>query len=141
VKKTDIDVGNTKGLSEEPVLLLDTMGELASIYTVSDIVFIGGSLVNFGGHNFMEASCLGKAVLFGPFMFNFRDDVEAFKAGNAAREVEDQHALETGIRQLLNEPEHAAAMGQRARELLAGLRGATQKNVKIVKEILEKYRK
>ena len=76
--------------AQPPVLLLDTLGELAACWGLADIAFVGGSLTNRGGQNMIEPAAYGAAVLFGPNTDNFRDVVEALLSRRAARVVTDQ---------------------------------------------------
>ncbi len=69
------------------VFLLDTIGELSSLYQFADIAFVGGSLVARGGHNVLEAAQYGKAILVGPHTENFRDIIDFFRRADALRVV------------------------------------------------------
>ncbi len=69
------------------VFLLDSIGELASLYEFADLAFVGGSLVPRGGHNVLEAAQFGTPILVGPYTENFRDIVEVFRAADALRVV------------------------------------------------------
>lgn len=116
------------------IFVLDTVGQLLSFYNIADIVFVGGSLVKTGGHNILEPASLGKPVLFGPYMFNFRDIADLFLKNKAAILVSDQEALKTKIKSLLYSPLEAAELGRRARELIQQNQGATKSNTQLIKE-------
>jgi len=124
---------------ETTVFILDTVGELLSFYNIADIVFVGGSLVEIGGHNILEPAALGKPVMFGPHMFNFRDIADLFLSEKAALLVHNQEELKTRIRYLLNNPSAAAQLVQRAQELILQNQGATNKNVELIKELYAGY--
>ena len=110
------------------VFLLDTIGELASLYEFADIAFVGGSLVPRGGHNVLEAAQFGTAILVGPHTENFRDIVEAFRKADALRVVTMQSLTPT-VLQLAGESRRArAALGQRAAEVVRSQQGATQQD-------------
>jgi len=118
---------------ETTVFILDTIGELLSFYNIADIVFVGGSLVKIGGHNILEPAALGKPVMFGPYMFNFRDIADLFLGEKAALLVHNPEELKTKIRYLLNNPSAAAQLVQRAQELIFKNQGATKKNAELIK--------
>jgi 3-deoxy-D-manno-octulosonic-acid transferase len=110
------------------VFLLDTIGELASLYQFADLAFVGGSLVPRGGHNVLEAAQFGAAILVGPHTENFRDIVEAFRKTNALRVVTPQ-TLTPAVLQLLENDDERGALGHRAREVVRSQQGATKKTV------------
>jgi 3-deoxy-D-manno-octulosonic-acid transferase len=110
------------------VFLLDTIGELASLYEFADIAFVGGSLVPRGGHNVLEAAQVGTAILVGPHTENFRDIVEAFRKADGLRVVTMQSLIPT-VLQLLENYDERVALGQRASEVVRSQQGATQKTV------------
>jgi 3-deoxy-D-manno-octulosonic-acid transferase len=113
-----------------PVLLANTTGELMSLLTVSDIVFVGKSLGgNHEGQNIIEPATLGKAVLFGAGMSNFRDVVKIFKAADAVVEVADERELTAAVRRLLDSPADRAALGGRARQAVVDSRGAMAQTI------------
>jgi len=96
------------------ILLLDTLGELGDFFACSDIAFVGGSLVDFGGHNILEPARLGKAILFGPYMTNLQAVAEEFKAMGAAVEVADGKALCGALVRILSDENQRIAMGRQA---------------------------
>ncbi len=110
------------------VFLLDTIGELASLYEFADVTFIGGSLVLRGGHNVLEAAQFGKAILVGPHTENFRDIIGIFRRADALRVVTPQSLTPT-VLQLLENHEERAALGQRALEVMRSQQGATERTV------------
>jgi len=114
------------GLSEPgSVFLLDSLGELAGLYRLADVVFVGGSLVPSGGHNILEAAAFGKVPIYGPSMENFRSMAAQFLSAQAAIEVKSAEELSGAWRGLLGDPTRAARMGERARDLANRNRGAT----------------
>lgn len=119
---------------EWDVLILDTMGELAQTYSLCDLAFVGGSLVPRGGHNLLEPAFYGKPVIFGPYMDNFAHLARTFVRAGAARVVDDEKDLcEMFLRvdeQLIQE------MGVKARQALDSLRGATEKTIKAIEEMM-----
>lgn len=107
------------------VLLIDSIGELASLYALADIAFVGGSLVPRGGHSILEPAQHGVAILVGPHTENFRDIVELFRTQDAVRIVAPA-ALIRALTDLLDNDSERAALGRRALETLHSQRGATQ---------------
>ncbi len=117
---------------DSPVLLLDTLGELAGCWGLADFAFVGGSLTNRGGQNMIEPAGYGAAVCFGPNTRNFREIVESLLDRNAARVVRDQSELLTLLESWLQSPQDAREMGQRAQEFVRTQRGAAQRTVELL---------
>src|SRR5580693_1563132 len=111
------------------VILLDSIGELASLYRVADGAFVGGSLVESGGHNILEPAAFGKIPVFGPSMENFREIAERFTAAGAAVQVESPEDAGVAWIEFLRDPERAARMGETARKLVESSRGATNRAI------------
>ena len=101
------------------------MGELAEIFGLADIVFVGGSLVPTGGHNVLEPAFWGKPIAFGPHMNNFRDVAGLFLAAGAAIQVGDAAELGRELLFLLDNPADGRRMGERARKVVEEQSGAT----------------
>jgi 3-deoxy-D-manno-octulosonic-acid transferase len=120
------------------VFLLDTIGELASLYEFADLTFIGGSLVPRGGHNVLEAAQFGKAILVGPHTENFRDIIDIFRRADALRVVTPQSLTPTVLQQLENHDERAA-LGQRALEVMRSQQGATERTVNALLGLLSEH--
>jgi 3-deoxy-D-manno-octulosonic-acid transferase len=111
------------------VVVLDTLGELARVYALGTVVFVGGSLVPAGGHNVLEAAAAGKPVIVGPHMENFQEIADQFLAADALIQVGDAAALAPAVWHLLEHPAEAAALAARARGLLGESRGALDRTV------------
>lgn len=116
------------------VLILDTIGELVRFYALSDAAFVGGSLVEWGGHNLLEPAFYRKPVFFGPHMENFRALAEEFVEGRAAKIVSNKEELVDMF--LLIDEKELEEMGKRAEELLHSLQGATAKTIKAIETIM-----
>ena len=119
------------------VFILDTIGKLMYFYAISDIVFVGGSLVPKGGHNILEPASLGKPVIFGKYMHNFRDIAGLFLSDHAALMAADEAQLEREIRRLLAEPAASDALGSSAREIINRNKGATARNRELLRNLLQ----
>jgi 3-deoxy-D-manno-octulosonic-acid transferase len=124
------------GAPVAPVVVLDTMGELAALYAVADVVFVGGSLVPHGGQNPMEPAGLGKPVLTGPHTWNFEEVVEVLAAAGGVEVVADGAALATAVRRLHGDRDEARRRGALAREAVRRGRGATRRILDLVRERL-----
>ncbi|MBU1998522.1 MAG: 3-deoxy-D-manno-octulosonic acid transferase, partial [Candidatus Omnitrophica bacterium] len=117
------------------VFVLDTIGELVSYYKLADIVFVGGSLTKVGGHNILEPASMGKPVIFGPYMFNFRDIAEIFLDSRAALRVSTDEDLFRAVKYLLDNPVEIPLMVKRALEVICLNQGATAKNIAQIKRL------
>jgi 3-deoxy-D-manno-octulosonic-acid transferase len=109
------------------VLLVDSIGELASLYRCADGVFVGGSLVPSGGHNILEPAAFGKIPVFGPSMENFSEMAARFVAAGAAVQVESPEDAGVAWIEFFRDPERMRTMGETARALVADSRGATDR--------------
>jgi 3-deoxy-D-manno-octulosonic-acid transferase len=112
------------GWSNGAVLLLDTLGELAHVYALASVVFVGGSLVASGGHNILEPAVAGKPVLVGPHMENFQEIADAFRAEGAIVQVASADELGREVADLLLDEPRRRELGERARGLVGRNRGA-----------------
>ena len=111
------------------VLLLDTLGELASVYSLASLVFVGGSLVPRGGHNVLEAAIHGKAVIVGPHMENFQEMADLFRAEQALVQVPNGAALAVEVVRLATDDDLRRRVGEAARGLIDRHRGALDRTV------------
>ncbi len=111
------------------VLLIDSIGELASLYGIADGAFVGGSLVSSGGHNILEPAAFGKIPVFGPSMENFAEVASRFVSAGAAIQVESPEDAGVAWIELFRNPERMKKMSETARQLVAGSRGATDRAV------------
>ncbi len=138
VLRSELDAGQ----SAPPgwVLIVDTLGELARMYTLADIAFVGGSLFyrgsNKGGHNFMEPAVAGIPVLFGPWNYSFRDTVADLLAAGGALEVRDADTLAGALTMLAADAEKRRAMGAAAKQVVLRGQGATRRNFEVISEQL-----
>jgi 3-deoxy-D-manno-octulosonic-acid transferase len=119
------------------VVVVDTVGELETVYGVADLVFVGGTLVPRGGQNLFEPAALGRPTLYGPGTENFRREVARLREFAGGIEVADAAALGRELARLLEDPEAARELGERGRAAVAGLRGGTGRALAIVASLLE----
>ncbi len=107
------------------VLLLDTIGELAGLFRIADVVFMGGTLAHRGGHNILEPAAFGRTVIVGPHMENFPTIIEAFRSAGAVVEIRSAEDLGPTVAGLLADPARRRQLGERARRAAAAEQGAT----------------
>ncbi|MFH1269464.1 MAG: 3-deoxy-D-manno-octulosonic acid transferase [Candidatus Omnitrophota bacterium] len=119
-----------------PVFILDVIGELIYFYNIADMVFVGGSLVKKGGHNILEPASAGKPVLIGPHTFNFRDIVRLFLDKEACIVTHNREGLLKNIKELLNNPDIAGRLSQRAKLIISENKGATARNLGYIRDYL-----
>lgn len=119
------------------VLLLDSIGELASAYALANVAFVGGSLAARGGHNVLEPAEFAKPILVGPHTENFRDIVRAFTAHDALRIVTAAELTPTVIH-LLRAPQEAVELGSRAWKVVEAGRGSTRRTLNALRELMER---
>ncbi|HEY7520706.1 MAG TPA: 3-deoxy-D-manno-octulosonic acid transferase [Methylomirabilota bacterium] len=119
-----------------PVIVLDTVGELAQIYTIADAVFVGGSLVPRGGHNVLEPALRRKPVLVGPHTENFREAAALLVDAGAAVVVTDAASLAAELKALLSDPAVAAKRGEAGAEAVAARHGAVAATLELVERYL-----
>ena len=119
------------------VFVVDTMGEVPLFYAASDIAFVGGSLVPIGGHNLLEPAAQGLPIITGPHVFNAQDIADRFIELDACRMADDSDELAETVAQLLDEPQQAARLGDRARDVLEQNRGALQRLLVLLEPLLD----
>jgi 3-deoxy-D-manno-octulosonic-acid transferase len=118
------------------VVILDTIGELAQLFQIATAVFVGGSLVDAGGHNILEPAVFGKPIVFGPHMQNFAEIARTFLDNGAAIQVRSDRELESVLLELLGDPVRRASLGAAARALVEANRGARGKSLAAIAELL-----
>ena len=116
------------------ILILDTIGELAHFYALSDVSFVGGSLVPWGGQNLLEPAFYKKPIFFGPHMENFAFLAEKFVQSGAARIINKNKDLDEMF--LIRDEKSLEKMGRSAKETLNSLQGATEKTIKAIEAMM-----
>lgn len=133
----------TRPDSGAEIILLDTMGELAAVYEHATVVFVGGSLIQKGGHNILEPARYGKPIVVGPHMENFRQIAHDFLAADALRRLPDAEPERLGqllgvtLTSLINSPAERETLGKNARAMIDQNRGATARVAEALAQILE----
>src|SRR5947208_1363014 len=119
------------------VIILDTRGELATLYRDATLVFVGGSLVNVGGHNPLEPAAWGKAVVFGPHMDHFAEAAEQFLSRGAGAMVRDADEMAQVMTALLTDRSRLEMMGKAAYQLVLENQGALGRTVALIARLVE----
>jgi len=119
------------------VLLLDTIGELSSLYGLADVAFVGGSLVPKGGHNIIEPAQHGVPIVVGNHTENFRDIVGLFQSRDAVRVVGPAE-FPLVLMELISNPAERAALGKRAAETLQSQTGATERTLAALQALMNR---
>lgn len=121
---------------DEVFIILDTVGELSTIYGLAAIVFVGGSLISRGGQNIIEPAFWGKPILFGPYVHNFREVVRIFLKKEGACQIRDGKDLKEKLIFFLTHKEKALEMGRRAKDLVLLNQGASGKSAELILKYL-----
>jgi 3-deoxy-D-manno-octulosonic-acid transferase len=124
LRRTELKQDSTLALPG--VLLLDSMGELAGLYSMADVVFVGGSIAPRGGHNIIEPGAAGVPVVVGPHMHNFEVIAGDFLERQAVLQIQREQDLFSAIRDLLSNPRRAADMGKRAQQFVRSQQGVSE---------------
>ncbi len=119
------------------IILLDTIGELASIYSLATVAFVGGSLYPTGGHNPLEPAQFGVPIVMGPYYANFRDLTDDLREHDAVR-VTTKEELGKVLQELLANSADATSIGARAREVFQAQAGATARSIAAIREVLSR---
>ena len=136
-------IQRSKGLPDKKpeVILLDTMGELESLYGLSELAFVGGSLVPVGGHNILEPAGYGIPVLYGPHIDNFKTASDLLLKSGGGIMVKDQEELYQRMSMLLNNENLRKDTGKKGKEALLSRAGTSDKTVQLLLELLSKNEK
>jgi len=116
----------------EPIFILDTIGDLRSMYSAADIVFVGGSLIKRGGQNPIEPAGLAKPVIFGRYTYNFQDVVRMLLENSAGIEVQDKAGLCEAIKSLLDDPVKRNQTGLNAKLVVDKNSGSCQRTIDLI---------
>jgi len=131
----NLQAGAIKPLKQGQIVLLDSIGELASVYSTASAAFVGGSLIPAGGHNPLEPAQFAVPIVIGPNYANFRDITEYLQSQDAVRIAETAEFADVLI-ELLTDRAAAQAMGERARQVFEQQSGATERCVLALRKLL-----
>ena len=118
------------------MVILDTIGELGRLYSLADVVFVGGSFVKVGGHNILEPAAHGKPVIVGPYMFNFQEIFELLESRGVCLMTKSEHEFKETLMDLLAHPETMKRMGEAALTVVHENQGATERNIKAFEQLV-----
>ena len=119
-------------VSPENIIILDVIGKLKDIYSIAEIVFVGGSMVKRGGQNIVEPAVFAKPIVVGPYTYNFRDIIDMFLEKQAVMIAETEGFLVGVIDGLLKDRDLAKRLGQRARSVVESNRGAAERTLRFI---------
>jgi 3-deoxy-D-manno-octulosonic-acid transferase len=136
VRRSQCEDVQAVDLAGATVIVLDTMGELATLYSLCTAAFIGGSLVPIGGHNALEPAVFAKPLLFGPYMHHFPELAALLQQSGGAVQVHGEEELYDCLVSLFTHPEAGKTMGRRALAALAANRGALERTSTVIKALL-----
>ena len=121
-----------------PVVIIDTIGDLFTLYGAADVAFVGGSLVPHGGQNILEPAAWGRAPIYGPHLENFRWARQILEEAGAGIVVHDAAALAQAVRDLLDQPGKREEMGRRAQAALVPHQGAARRQAELIAALAQK---
>ena len=141
VRKTELLKGSrVKGQGSsntKPIIILDTIGELNFMYSIADIVFVGGSLIPHGGQNILEPAFYKKPVIFGKYMMNFQEIAKEMILSGGGIQVNNEEDLIREVGGLLNNKKKMIEIGEKGYQVIMKNRGALQKNLELIGEIIK----
>ena len=136
VKRSDMVAGKQIAGPYDGVLL-DTIGELGRVYSLGDLIFVGGSLAHIGGHNILEPAAHGKPIVVGPNMFNFVEIFDLLSSRGACVMVWNEEEFIDTCLDILIHPEKAEEMKRHCLEIVEENQGATKKNLDELQRLLD----
>lgn len=136
LRRTSLNLTETAAFNSGEVLLVDTIGEMMALYALSDLVFVGGSLVPTGGHNLLEPASVGVPCIFGPHMSNFREIAALVLRYGAGIRVETAEELTVACRTLLDSAEQRLILGQNGLQMMQENGGATERHLEMIADYL-----
>ncbi|MBF0619804.1 MAG: hypothetical protein HQL19_06515, partial [Candidatus Omnitrophica bacterium] len=129
--------GGNSRLTEQDVLIVDTIGHLLTLYSVATIVFVGKSLTVKGGHNIIEPAVFARPVIIGPHTENFKDITQVFLKQHAVIQVKDAVGLKDAVQGFLRDKKACLDIGARARAVVRSHQGATVRTMDIIHDVIE----
>ena len=143
-KKAGFTVATRTELQKRPpdnedIIILDTIGELGKVYSIGDVIYVGGSLVTHGGHNILEPAAHGKAIIVGHHMENFKDTHALFKNRNACITVNNPRELADEALKLFDDPKHRKTLEIETLKIVKENRGASRKSAILLRQMLTEF--
>lgn len=128
---------NVQARKNQPVILIDTIGELGRIYAIGDVVYVGGSLSKHGGHNVLEPAAHAKPILVGPNMQNFKDSYSLLSKVKACKMVNNGNELTSEMLDIISNDQRRQQMGAASLQVIKENRGADVRSIKYLKDLLD----
>jgi 3-deoxy-D-manno-octulosonic-acid transferase len=137
-RRTSLVTPETAAFRSGDVLLVDTIGEMVGLCALSDLVFIGGSLVPTGGHNLLEPASVGVPCVFGPHMTNFREIAALMLRYGAGIQVDSPEELTTACVKLIDSGESRRILGGNGLQMMRENGGATERHLEIIAQYIRR---
>ena len=122
-----------------PVVIIDTIGDLFTLYGLADVTFVGGSLVPHGGQNLLEPAAWGRVPIYGPHLHNFLWAQDILEDAGAGIMVHDAASLALAVRHLLDHPPIREELGRRAQAALTPHQGASRRQAELIAALVEQF--
>jgi len=136
IRRTGLGNSEKNSVSHRTVIVVNTIGELSTLYSIATVVIIGGSFIPHGGQNPLEAMYYKKPVIFGKHMFNFKQITEEILESGAGVMVENENYLKETMKGLLNNISKQREMGEKGYNIITKNRGAMERNLSIIEKFL-----
>ena len=136
IRRTELNNSEKNDVPYGTVIVVDTIGELSTLYSIATVVIIGGSIIPHGGQNPLEAMYYRKPLIFGKHMFNFKQITEEILESGAGLMIEDKDSLKDALQGLLNNNGKQQEMGEKGYKIIAKNRGAVERNLAIIEKLL-----
>lgn len=136
LRRTKLKESVKNMITNNTIVIVDTIGELSTLYSIASVVIIGGSFIPHGGQNPLEAIYYKKPVVFGQHMFNFREITEEILKAGAGIQVEKNEELSGILKGLLTDPQRQRAMGEKGYQIIEKNKGAMERNLAAVEKFL-----
>jgi len=142
VRSKDLEPVLRSSLSEDSmikdeVIILDTIGELRYLYSLAELCFVGGSLIERGGHNILEPAACGKAAFYGPYMMNFESSVNVLEENNGGIQVRNEEDIVSEFNKYLNNKEYRDSLDANAFDVVKRNAGAADRAYRLFKECVK----
>jgi 3-deoxy-D-manno-octulosonic-acid transferase len=123
----------------QPVVIIDTIGDLFTLYGAADVTFVGGSLVPHGGQNILEPAAWGRTPIYGPYMGNFLWAKQILEEAGAGIMAGDTAALVQAVKELLDHPRKRQDLGRRAQAALTPHQGASRRQAELIAALVKNH--
>ena len=136
IRRTELNNSEKNDVLYGTVIVVDTIGELSTLYSIATVVIVGGSFIPHGGQNPLEAMYYRKPLIFGKHMFNFKQITEEILESGAGLMIEDKESLKDALQDLLENNGKQQEMGEKGYKIIARNRGALENNLAIIEKFV-----